>query len=563
VTEVTPTRFTPLGRLITIVLIAGLIALGYRMMQRGKAENGASSSSGSGAASGGKAGDGKTPAVSEAQNSVPSLPAAAPYVVPENKTIAIEISKYAGYAGLVAANGGLDPSENSVFFKDHGFKVKLTISEAESWPALNTGKIAASTTTADVLAVYGRQFHAIVPAQIGYSRGADGLVVRSDIKKINDLKGKVVATAQFTEVDFFLRYLAEEAGLSINMLGSLDATPSPDRVNLVYTEEGFQAGDLFLDDLKSGKNKLAGCVIWEPKLSEVIDKSGGTARLLASNKNLLVIADILVVNEGLAKQHPEIVSGLVHGLLEGNRLVRDQQASQLQVVGKAFGWTGDEAKAELSKVHLANLPENLAFFSGAIDAAGSFGGIYQSAVLAYGNDLVKDPPDPSHFIDTKSLDAIQKAGTFKEQKIAIAPIRSSAPSATVETNPLLSKNIRFLFEPNSSALDMNNPSNLNSLQAIKQMLTVSPGSTVLLRGHVDNARVDEFRRMGGEAYVRQQALRAMALSRDRAAEIKRLLQEKYTVEAARVDVVGRGWEEPIGAESEQNRRVEVQWFTIE
>jgi NitT/TauT family transport system substrate-binding protein len=563
VTEVTPTRFTPLGRLITIVLIAGLIALGYRMMQRGKAENGASSSSGSGAASGGKAGDGKTPAVSEAQNSVPSLPAAAPYVVPENKTIAIEISKYAGYAGLVAANGGLDPSENSVFFKDHGFKVKLTISEAESWPALNTGKIAASTTTADVLAVYGRQFHAIVPAQIGYSRGADGLVVRSDIKKINDLKGKVLATAQFTEVDFFLRYLAEEAGLSINMLGSLDATPSPDRVNLVYTEEGFQAGDLFLDDLKSGKNKLAGCVIWEPKLSEVIDKSGGTARLLASNKNLLVIADILVVNEGLAKQHPEIVSGLVHGLLEGNRLVRDQQASQLQVVGKAFGWTGDEAKAELSKVHLANLPENLAFFSGAIDAAGSFGGIYQSAVLAYGNDLVKDPPDPSHFIDTKSLDAIQKAGTFKEQKIAIAPIRSSAPSATVETNPLLSKNIRFLFEPNSSALDMNNPSNLNSLQAIKQMLTVSPGSTVLLRGHVDNARVDEFRRMGGEAYVRQQALRAMALSRDRAAEIKRLLQEKYTVEAARVDVVGRGWEEPIGAESEQNRRVEVQWFTIE
>ena len=110
---------------------------------------------------------------------------------------------------------------------------------------------------------------------------------------------------------------------------------------------------------------------------------------------------------------------------------------------------------------------------------------------------------------------------------------------------------------------MANPSNLNNLQAIKQMLTVSPGSTVLLRGHVDNARVEEFRRMGGEAYVRQQALRAMALSRDRAAEIRKLLLEKYGVEGARVDVVGRGWEEPIGAESEQNRRVEVQWFTIE
>ncbi len=561
--EVTPTRFTPLGRLLTIVLIAGLIALGVRMLSKSQGTRSGSSSGNSGSTASGSASAGKTPDVAEARTSVKALAPAAAYALPENKTIAVEISKYAGYAGLVAANGGLDPSENSVFFRDHGFKVKLTVSEGENWDELNSGKIAASTTTADVLAVYGRQFHAIVPAQIGYSRGADGLVVRSDIKRINDLKGKVVATAQFTEVDFFLRYLAQEAGLGITMLGSLDATPAADRVNLVYTDEGFAAGDLFLDDLKSGKNKLAGCVTWEPKVSEVITRSGDKAHLLASNKNLLVIADILVVNEGFAKQHPDIVNGLVHGLLAGNKLVRDQQDATLPVVTKAFGWTPDEARAELSKVHLANLPENLAFFSGAIDAAGSFNGIYQSAVLAYGNDLVKDPPDPSHFVDTKALDGVQKSGEFKDQKVAIAPLKSSAPSATLESNPLLSKNIRFMFEPNSSTLDLNNPSNATNLQAIKQMLSVSPGSTVLLRGHVDNARVDEFRRMGGDAYVHQQALRAFALSRDRAAEIQKLLIDKYNVDAKRIDVVGRGWEEPIGSDSEQNRRVEVQWFTIE
>ena len=140
---------------------------------------------------------------------------------------------------MIAANGGLEPTENSVFFKNHGFKVKLTISEDENWSELNEGKIAASVTTADVLAVYGRQLHAIVPAQIGFSRGADGLVVRNDIKRINALKGKTIATAQFTEVDFFIRYLAQEAGLAVNPLGSLDATPHPERVNLVYTEDGF------------------------------------------------------------------------------------------------------------------------------------------------------------------------------------------------------------------------------------------------------------------------------------------------------------------------------------
>ena len=130
----------------------------------------------------------------------------------------------------------------------------------------------------------------------------------------------------------------------------------------------------------------------------------------------------------------------------------------LDVVAKAFKWTREQARGELLKVHLSNLPENLAFFSGAIDAAGSFGGIYQSAALAYGSDLVKDPPDPSRFVDLKALEGIQKAGLFKDQKIAIAPIRTSGSGgSTVETNPLLSKDIRFMFEPNSADLDMQIP----------------------------------------------------------------------------------------------------------
>ena len=147
---------------------------------------------------------------------MPRLAPAAPFTLKDN-IVPIEISEYAGYAGLIAANGGLEPTENSVFFKNGGFKVKLTISEDESWGDLNQGKIAGSVTTVDVLAAYGRQFHAVVPVQIGYSRGADGLIVRADIKKINDLKGKLVATSQFTEADFFLRYLAQEAGLSVNV----------------------------------------------------------------------------------------------------------------------------------------------------------------------------------------------------------------------------------------------------------------------------------------------------------------------------------------------------------
>ena len=95
---------------------------------------------------------------------------------PDGDTITVEISQYAGYAGLVLANGGLDATENSFFYKNYHFKVKFTLSEEESWPALNSGKMAASATTVDVLAAYGKQFNVIVPALISFSRGSDQVV---------------------------------------------------------------------------------------------------------------------------------------------------------------------------------------------------------------------------------------------------------------------------------------------------------------------------------------------------------------------------------------------------
>jgi NitT/TauT family transport system substrate-binding protein len=497
----------------------------------------------------------------ETRTEVPRLKAAAAYEMKDN-TVEIELSEYAGYAGLVAANGGLEPSESSVFFKKHGFKVKLTLSEEESWSSLNSGRLAASATTVDVLAVYGRQFQVVVPALIGYSRGADGVVVQNGIRRINDLKGKVLSSAQFTEADFFIRYLAQEASIGVAMLPDLKAKPAPDKINLVYCADGFASGDLFLKDVTAGRNRLAGCVTWAPKTNEVADGSGGKAQVLVTNRNLLIVADILVVNKGFAQAHGDIVQGLVSGLLEGNHMVRTSPDAHLATIAKAFKWEEADAKEELAKVHLANFPENEAFFAGTIDSAGSWGGIYESAVYAYGRELIPNPVDNEKFLDKKPLEAIAAAGTFKDQKPSVTPIRSGTGSP-VEGDPLLSRDIRFLFLPNSSDLDVSNEENLKNLASIKKMLQISPGSMVLLRGHVDNAKIPEFRKQGGEAFVRTQALKAMELSKARAGEIARLLTEKYGVGAERIERIGRGWEEPLGTDSDQNRRVEVQWFTLE
>ena len=64
--------------------------------------------------------------------------------------------------------------------------------------------------------------------------------------------------------------------------------------------------------------------------------------------------------------------------------------------------------------------------------------------------------------------------------------------------------------------------------------------------------------------MKSMALKAMELSRQRAVAVSDALREKYKdIDAGRIEVVGRGWEEPAGANSDQNRRVEVQWFTLE
>ncbi len=561
-------RGSAAGNIITVVLLLGLVGLGAWLWlgRKGgeKAAEGsrpAASAQQSGKSAGVAQPEGDAPVPIEPVTGTPALEAANTFV-PKDNILRIDISEYAGYGGLIVANGGLEPNENSFFFKEYGFKVAISKSESETWSPLNNGRLAATATTVDALAVLGRQFDAVVPIQLSYSRGADMVVVDRGIASINALKGKTLAASQFNESEFFIRYLAQEAGVPVTVLRDLDSKPAPGTLGLVFYEDAFVACDAYQHELASGANRLNGCVGWTPKTDEVVEASNGAAKVLVSNRNLLVIADVLAVNKGFAKANPKMVQGLVHGILEGNRLLRDSPAEHLGVVAKAFNWSEEDTRDELAHVHLSNLPENRAFFAGTIDSAGSFGGIFQSSVLAYGS-VIKNPADSSRFVDTSFLDALAKRSPFAQQQIAIAPIRT-ATQAALEGDPLLSKDIRFFFEPNSSNLDRNAPQNQEYLQTIKRFLQVSPGSTVLLRGHVDNARVNEFKQQGGDQLVQSMALKAMELSRQRALAVSDALLAKFPdIDKSRVEAVGRGWEEPNSTDSAQNRRVEVQWFTIE
>jgi NitT/TauT family transport system substrate-binding protein len=485
----------------------------------------------------------------------PALEAPAPYAPGADGVLDVELSEYAGYAGLVAANGGLDADPGSFLATKHGLRLRIRLSEESSWSALNAGRMAASATTVDVLAVHGRSLAVVVPAQIGWSRGADGIVVDRDIGWFNDLRGKVLASSRFDEADFFLRFLASEAGIPVWNLPKPDAPADPVSINVLYYADAFAAGDAFLADVKGG-GRLSGCVTWAPRTGEVVEESGGKARILTTNRNLLVVADVLLVNRGFAEAHPGKVRALVEGLLEGNRRVREQPAREIPVVAKAFGWTPEEAKEELGRVHLANLPENLAFFAGEASAGGSYEGLYHTAVQCYGKAVLPDPPPPQRLLDLAHLEAIRAAGTFAAQKPSLVP-EPSRLGAALERRDLLKRDLRFLFREGTAdpdpAFAVDNGASLDSLV---RLLRLAPGSLVRLRGFVDNA---EYGKSSGgfEDYARD-------LSGRRAEAIRKLLGSRG-VDPARIETRSTHWVEnvAVGLPVPANRRVEASWMTLE
>ena len=139
----------------------------------------------------------------------------------------------------------------------------------------------------------------------------------------------------------------------------------------------------------------------------------------------------------------------------------------------------------------------------------------------------------------------------------------TAETALADQQSLLSKDIRFMFAPNSSKLEADKKENQEGLKTIAQLLKVSPGSRVLLRGHADGSRVEEFRKTGGEAKVREVKLVLKNLSKARSPKLRQNLGGQLQGGRPAHRSQGIGADEPTGKGPDADRRVEVQWFTLE
>lgn len=489
---------------------------------------------------------------------------------PQGDTIDVEISDWPGYAPLIWANNGLEPNPDSYFAKMHGFKLKIVVSEAEAegWSRLNSGKTGVSVTTVDVLALYANQLKVEVPIQLDFSRGGDGILTLKTITNINQLKGRRVAVAQYTEAEFFLRFLAQEVGLGIKPLAGPEDSLGAEQINLVYTKTAEEAAEAFKISARNGDGFLSGAVTWSPFTVEIPQELPDQVRLLVTNRNLLVVADILVVNAAFARKNPKIVQGLVDGILTGAEEIRKDPDRTLPVVARSFKDDSGkprtlEAMKELMKdVHLSNHAENMLFFSTDPGQTGTFGDIYYTALYAYGQDTKAAVP-PQKLFNRSYLEKLADDPRFKDQKVTLGPVKTSEKASPLEADPVLVKQIRFHFDPNSTELDLKDEGNQQALKDLDRLLKRAPGSYFMLVGHLDNSRVEEFRQLG-EAVFRRRSMQAVEQSKKRAESVKKVLEERHSVDPKRIESDGKGWDDPLaGAKPEENRRVEVRFYTLE
>jgi NitT/TauT family transport system substrate-binding protein len=206
-------RLTPLGKLISVVLILGLIGLGVWVAFGNMGGDGDNKNPrGGGGLEAPKPEAPDTQGVTTVKEykyvpaeRLPSVKGVSSYKWDDGeKILRFSYNVWAGWLPVIAANRGTAPNPESIFAKKYGFRVELVLMDdpVAARDAFAAGEIHALWGTVDMLTLSAPELlrdsrtAPRIVQQIDWSNGGDGIVVRSSIKSIKDLKGKTVTLAQ-------------------------------------------------------------------------------------------------------------------------------------------------------------------------------------------------------------------------------------------------------------------------------------------------------------------------------------------------------------------------------
>ena len=563
-----PARLTLLGKLISIALIVGLIGFGaYLVLKRspgGKVLPGGESEEFSETEAPDTSG---VTTVREYKyipaERLPVVKGVSQYKWdPKEKILRFSYNVWAGWLPVIAANRGTKPNTESVFYKKYGFRVDMVLMDdpVAARDAFAAGEVHTLWGTADMMVLLAPELikdtrtAPRIMQQIDWSSGGDGIVVRKSIKSAGDLRGKTVTLAQNSPSEYYLTSLLLSAGLR------------PTDLKMRYTATAFEAAAAFVAD-----RRVDACVSWAPDIYRIPERVAGTRVLSSTSDANKLIADVYAVRADFARDHPEIVEGLISGIFEGMDAVKQNSAPAAQWMADAFGMKADEVLSMRNDAHPTNFAENVQFFLNASNPT-NFERTWKNASYIYRElGRIDTPIAFDKVMDFSVLQKLQKKGAFAHHKDeSIASFTPSSFRKVTAESPILTQTIRINFFPNSAnpyepARDeLGNPvsgklydPNVDAtLEQVARLSGQFARAVISIEGHTDSS-------MKGRVPV--QAVRE--LSQARAEAIRRALVEKFKFDPNKFDIVGRGWDEPADANDPENqalnRRVEISVFPPE
>jgi NitT/TauT family transport system substrate-binding protein len=501
-----------------------------------------------------------------ASEKLPPVQGVSAYSWDENdKVVQFPINVWIGWLPIVAANHGFSPNEESIFYKDYGFKVNLKLIDdpVVARDAFASGESHILWGTLDMMVLFAPELMKDsrtaprICQQVDWSNGGDGIVVRGDISSARDLKGKTVVYAQNSPSQYFINNLLLNAGIQ------------PGEINHRYTASAFEAAAAFVAD-----DSIDACVSWAPDIYNIPDQVPGTKILTTTVEANKLIADVWAARADFAKDHPEIIKGLVAGIFKGMEQLSDAtfKARAFQWMAEGYGFAVDEVQAMEADAHSTNFAENKSFFLNQNEPA-NFERTWKNITFVYRElGMIGTPTRFDEVMDFSVIKQLDQDGDFSHQqdeyKTAFVPTSYSRVQAEA---PILTQTIRINFYPNSANLfepqhdemgrgianTLYDPTVEATLERVARLSGQYERAIVAVVGHTDAS-------MQGRG-VRFEDVRQLSL--DRANAVKEALVKKYQFDPNKFVVEGQGWNSPADPDDPSNhalnRRVEISVYPPE
>ncbi len=482
----------------------------------------------------------------------------------KEKVVVFPINVWAGWLPIIAANNGFAPNEESVFFKKYGFKVNLKLIDdpVVARDTFASGESHILWGTLDMMVLFAPELMKDsrtaprIYQQIDWSSGGDGIVARSKIRSVADLKGKTIVYAQNSPSQYFISNLLINAGIGL------------EEVTHKYTTTAFEAAAAFVSD-----PKIDACVSWAPDIYTIPEKVAGTRILTTTGEANKLIADVWAVRADFARDKPEIVKGLVAGIFEGMDMLNNQttKAQAFQWMADGYGMKVEDVKAMEADAHSTNFAENREFFLNANNPT-NFERTWKSIAYVYNQaGLVKEAVPFNQVMDFTLISELEKSGEFKHhQDNYVSKFVPTTYSKVNAEAPIITQTVRINFYPNSSniyepahditgnaiANTLYDPNIEATLDKVARLVGAYDRAVVAIVGHTDSSMKGKI----PEKIVKD-------LSMSRAEAVKKALVDKYKFDDKKFVVEGEGWNKPADADNPMNqalnRRVEVSVFPPE